>query len=57
MTSEAKIRSFTQPFDQYPESIRRLVEQTVRHRQKFDDFSDACCQAQAFKFRTMIACF
>ncbi len=57
MTSEAKIRSFTQDFDSHPEDIKRIADQVVRTRQKFDDFSDACLQSQAFKFRNTIACF
>jgi len=57
MTSEEKIRSFTQDFDNRPKDIQRIANQTVRNKQKFDDFSDACAQAQAFKYRTMIACF
>lgn len=57
MTSEEKILSFTKDFGKHPEDIRVLVEKIVRNRQKFDDFSDACVQAQAFKFRTMVGCF
>lgn len=57
MNSEEKIRSFTDDLKNYSEDIKRLADQTVRYRQKFDDFSDACLQLQAFKFRKMITNF
>lgn len=34
-----------------------LADKIIREKQKLDDISDACYQAQAFKYRTMIACF
>lgn len=34
-----------------------LADKIIREKQKLDDISDACIQAQAFKYRTMIACF
>ncbi len=57
MTSETKILSYTKDFDHKSVDIKRLANQIVRERQKFDDFSDACLQTQAFKFRTMVGCF
>lgn len=39
------------------EDCRILAERLVRERQKLDDIGDACIQCQAFKFRSMVACF
>lgn len=58
LDSEKKIQSY---IDTYPEECsddcRELAEKVVRHRQKLDDISDACIQAQAFKFRCLVAGF
>ncbi len=58
LNTEERIRNY---FDTYPkncsEDCRVLAEKLVRERQKLDDIGDACVQAQAFKFRSMVACF
>lgn len=65
MNSEEKIQGFIDTFTNAIKKagLRRrkdckfLAEKLVRERQKLDDVSDAALQCQAFKFRTMVACF
>lgn len=58
LISEEKIQSFLNLYDlKNSEDGIKLAEKVVRKRQKLDDISDACLQAQAFKFKTMVACF
>lgn len=58
VNTEEKIQNF---MTRYPQSFDKdcqfLAERVVRHKQKLDDISDACLQCQAFKFKTMVACF
>jgi hypothetical protein len=58
LSNENKIQSFLKTYDSSnSEDGKVLAEKVVRKRQKLDDISDACLQLQAFKFKTMIACF
>jgi hypothetical protein len=58
LSNENKIQSFLKTYDSSnSEDGVDLAEKVVRKRQKLDDISDACLQLQAFKFKTMIACF
>lgn len=58
LSSENKIQYFLGKYDsKNSEDGISLAEKVVRKRQKLDDISDACLQAQAFKFKTMVACF
>jgi hypothetical protein len=58
LSNENKIQSFLKTYDSSnSEDGKLLAEKVVRKRQKLDDISDACLQLQAFKFKTMIACF
>lgn len=58
LNSEEKILFYLDTYNSSNSSDGKdLAEKVVRKRQKLDDISDACLQAQAFKFKTMIACF
>lgn len=55
--TEERVQSFK---DQYPcesEDAQVLSDKIIREKQKLDDDSDVLLQAQAFKFKTMVACF
>lgn len=58
LNTEERMKSYlsTYPKD-CSEDCRVLAERLVRERQKLDDIGDACIQCQAFKFRSMVACF
>ena len=58
LNSEEKIKSYLKTYNSSnSKDGKELAEKVVRKRQKLDDISDACLQAQAFKFKTMVACF
>lgn len=58
LTDESKIKSYIQTYNKSnSKDGYELATKVVRQRQKLDDISDACLQAQAFKFKTMVACF
>lgn len=57
MNSEEKILSFLNSYTPTDEDGKLMAEKIVRNRQKLDDICDAALQAQAFKFKTMVACF
>lgn len=57
MNSEEKILSFLKTYSPTSEDGKLMAEKIVRNRQKLDDICDAGLQAQAFKFKTMVACF
>ena len=57
ITTEERVQSFK---DQYPcesDDAKALSDKVIREKQKLDDDSDVLVQAQAFKFKTMVACF
>lgn len=58
LDNENKIKSYIDTYDKTNDIDGiELSIKIVRNRQKLDDISDACLQAQAFKFKTMVACF
>lgn len=58
LDTEERIRGHLDTFpDDCPEDCSVLAERLVRERQKLDDVGDACVQCQAFKYRSMVACF
>lgn len=58
LNTEERVQSY---LDTYPkdcsDDCQILAERLVRERQKLDDIGDACVQCQAFKYRSMVACF
>lgn len=58
INSEARIQKFKDEFPCETEDAQELADKIIREKQKLDDcYGDAFLQAQAFKFRTMVACF
>ena len=57
MNSEEKIQTYLKTYTPISEDGKLMAEKIVRNRQKLDDICDAALQAQAFKFKTMVACF
>lgn len=59
LTNEKNIEKFLDTYPQGKCSIDciELSERVVRERQKLDDIGDACTQAQAFKFKNIVALF
>ncbi len=58
LNKEEKINGFLKPFETRDDDIKYFAERIVRDRQKLDDApGDVTIQAQAFKFRNMVACF
>lgn len=56
-TKEERVSEFLCPFEDKEECVRELAEKIVREKQKLDDVADCCLQAQAYKFRNIVACF
>jgi hypothetical protein len=58
LDAEERIQSYLDTYpEDCPEDCQILATRIVRERQKLDDIGDACVQCQAFKFRSMVACF
>lgn len=57
LNKEEKIQGFIDSYQGKSDDGKYLAKRLVRERQKLDDISDACLQAQAFKFKTMVGCF
>lgn len=58
LDNESKIKTYLETYNtNNSDDGKELANKVVRNRQKLDDISDACLQAQAFKFKTMVACF
>ena len=57
INTEEKVQSFLDTFESEKKDMCYLAEKIVRERQKLDDVADTCVQCQAFKFKTMVACF
>lgn len=55
--TEERVQSFKDQFPCYDEDTQELADKIICEKQKLDDVGDACVQCQAFKFRTMVACF
>ena len=59
LTNEKNVEKFldTYPREKCSKDCIELSERIVRERQKLDDIGDACIQAQAFKFKHIVALF
>lgn len=55
--TEKRIKEFKNTYPCESEDSERLSTKIITEKQKLDDISDAFIQAQAFKFKTMVACF
>nr|QBK86574.1 MAG: holliday junction resolvase [Marseillevirus LCMAC102] len=57
INTDQKIQTYLASFKGEDADAKVLAKKVVRERQKLDDIGDACTQAQAFKFKHMVACF
>lgn len=57
INTEERVASFKEDYPCKTEDAQVLSDKVIREKQKLDDTSDVLLQAQAFKFKTMIACF
>lgn len=57
ISTEERIQTFKVEYPCEDEDTQELADKVIRNKQKLDDVADAFMQCQAFKFRTMVACF
>jgi len=57
LTKEDKIQEFIDSYPGTKKYTKKLAVRMVRERQKLDDVSDSCVQAQAFIFKYLVAEF
>ena len=55
--TEERVNVFKLDFPCDSEDSIELSDKIIRNKQKLDDTSDACVQAQAFKYRMFVGCF
>ncbi len=56
--TEERVNKYLKEYPtEFDNDCQTLAEMIVKNKQKLDDVSDACLQCQAFKFKTMVACF
>jgi hypothetical protein len=57
INTPARVQEFKIKFPCESEDADELSTKIICEKQKLDDDSDAFMQLQAFKFKTMVACF
>jgi hypothetical protein len=55
--TEERLSIIKEEFNCVSFDANNLCDKIIREKQKLDDSSDACVQAQAYKYKTMVACF
>jgi hypothetical protein len=55
--TEERITEYKERYECESKDTKELANKVIREKQKLDDVSDAFIQAQAFKYKTMVACF